>query len=84
MAVRLTLDSASSVGVASLLTCACSEVIIKSTGAGGKVRSKTILLTAEGVYAVCKGCDAEVRLPLTWTKTAAPELVAGPELFLDK
>jgi len=81
VAVHLTLETSGDAGISAVLTCAhCSEVIIKSTSdGGGKVRgSKIILLKHDGVYAVCKSCDSEVRLPLVWTRDL------GPPLYLAK
>jgi hypothetical protein len=85
MAVRLTLEAAGEAGVDVLLSCPCSEVIIKATGAGGgKVRGKVVILRTDGVYAVCKSCDSEVKLPLTWTRSLQPAVDTGPPLYLDK
>lgn len=69
--------------VASLLTCQCSEIIVKSHGDGTKkIRAKVFLVKEDGVYAVCKGCSQEVRLPLRWHMPL--QLDSGPDLYLEK
>lgn len=47
-----------------LLCCTCGEVIVKSMSSETKVRSKVLVIRDGSAFAVCKGCDAEVRVPL--------------------
>jgi len=47
-----------------LVYCSCGEVIVKSSGVDTKVRSKIVVFKDNSAYAVCRGCDAEVRIPL--------------------
>jgi RNase P subunit RPR2 len=42
----------------------CSEVVIKSHGADAKLRNKVLIIKGKDVYAVCKGCGHEIRVPL--------------------
>lgn len=46
-----------------LIHCSCGEVIVKS-GSDTKIRSKILVCKDDGAYAVCKSCDAEVKVPL--------------------
>ena len=60
------------------LTCRCGEIIVKSVGGGSKVRSKILIIKAEGLtVAVCKGCGVEVPIPLKLDSEAA-----NPPLFV--
>jgi len=68
---------------ASTLVCKCSEVIIKAQSNGlEKVRAKVVVIKHGKVFAVCKGCNAEVELPLTRNHTQA--VSSGPLLYLKK
>ncbi len=65
-----------------LLICKkCSEVILKSMGGESKIRSKVIVVRDDKVYAVCKGCDSEVQIPLSFNQNALntrnPALILG-------
>ena len=46
------------------LHCRCGEVIIKSLESDTKIRSKIVVFKNGAAYAVCKSCDAEVKVPL--------------------
>lgn len=60
------------------IRCSCSEIILKSTEEGeSKIRSKVLVIKGESVFAVCKGCNAEVELPLKVDNEAA-----NPPLFI--
>jgi len=49
-----------------MLFCAnCDEVIVKSSGSSTKIRSKVIIIRDDSTFAVCKGCDTELELPVT-------------------
>lgn len=61
------------------IVCRCSEIILKSIDGEMKIRSRVILVRGGSVYAVCKGCNVEVRVPLV----AAP-MDHGPPLIVRK
>lgn len=47
------------------LVCAkCNTIILKSIGGELKIRSKVIVFKDSGAFAVCKGCDTEIPVPL--------------------
>jgi len=47
------------------LTCSCGELIIKSDGNGFKIRSKILILKDNSTsWAVCKGCNKEIPVPI--------------------
>lgn len=69
----------------SFLACTnCHEVVIKSVNDEIKVRAKVILVRDNQTLAVCKGCDAELEIPLTFDAALAKSLAygAGPRLYL--
>jgi hypothetical protein len=53
---------------------------MKSNNFESKIRSKILIIRDDLVLAVCKGCGAEVEVPLR--KSAAPR--SGPPLILSK
>lgn len=80
MGLRLTLEGLPGSDVN--LRCKCDEVIIKSRGADEVIRAKVLIIKGNDVYAVCKRCNSEVKLPLKKSSSAAADF--GPELYLDK
>lgn len=47
------------------LVCSrCDEVIIKHIGDETKIRGKVLIVKEDGVYTVCKGCNAEIHVHL--------------------
>ena len=58
------------------VTCQCSEIIMKSMSGVDKIRAKVVLVKDGGVFAVCKGCGVEVKVPL--------QKSPGPRLFTRK
>lgn len=61
------------------IVCRCSEIILKSESSVAKIRSKIMIMRDDGVYAVCKSCNAEVAVPLV---RVIPDV--GPPLILRK
>lgn len=58
------------------IVCRCSEIILKSTDGETKIRSRVVLVRGGNVYAVCKGCNAEVKVPLlVATQDHGPPLI---------
>ena len=47
-----------------LISCTCGEVLVKSMDAETKVRAKVVVFRDGQSFAVCKGCNAEVKIPL--------------------
>lgn len=47
-----------------LVCTACDTIILKSVGTELKVRSKVLVFKEGGAFAVCKGCNSEVPVPL--------------------
>lgn len=80
MGVRLTLEDIS--GPEVTLRCRCDEIVIKSRGADEVIRAKVLIIKGNDVYAVCKGCNSEVKLPLQ--RSSDSTLGQEPELYLDK
>lgn len=73
--------------LAPTLVCKCSEVIMKSSSDGmEKIRAKIIILKENQVFAVCKGCNSEVEIPLTRINKCIESIPAnpGPKLYLEK
>lgn len=49
------------------LTCYCSEIIVKNLDNGDrKIRAKVLIVRGNSVYAICKACNHEVKVPLTY------------------
>jgi RNase P subunit RPR2 len=73
--------------MASFLACEnCHEVVVKGLHDEVKVRAKVILIRDDKVLAVCKGCDAELQVPLKYDEALAKALpmTSGPRLYLKK
>jgi RNase P subunit RPR2 len=70
----------------SFLACTnCHEVVVKGMGAEIKVRAKVILVRDGCTYAVCKGCDTELEVPLRFDIDLAKSMAqSGPRLYLKK
>ena len=67
-----------------VLICKCGEVLLKSTVEGTKLRSKIVIFKAGQSIAVCKGCGAELPIPV---KLDVSDLILksrNPKLFLVK
>lgn len=44
----------------------CGELLVKSMPDGShKVRSKILVFKEEGTFAVCKGCNTDIKVPIT-------------------
>lgn len=62
----------------SQIKCSCSEIVLKSVGDNeSKIRSKILVIKGDEVFAVCKGCNKEVQVPLQLDRD-----VANPPLFI--
>ena len=69
------------------LSCTvCNEVIIKGFNKEVKIRAKVILVKENNTFAVCKGCDSEILLPLVYDLELAKSMATSckPKLFLKK
>lgn len=65
----------------------CSELIVKSMGNEIKVRAKVTIFRDNECFAVCKGCNGEVKLPIaldheSLEKSFTPQ--KNPYLYLNK
>ncbi len=47
-----------------LCCTSCGEVVIKTSGADTKIRSKVLVVKSTGVFAACKGCGKDIQMPL--------------------
>lgn len=60
------------------LKCKCNEIVLKSLdGEDSKIRSKVLVIKGDEVFAICKGCSSEVRVPLK-----LDEEFINPPLFI--
>lgn len=67
-----------------LLTCRCGEVLVKATDAETKLRSKIIIFRQGRAVAVCKGCGAELPIPVTLDQQELLSKSQNPKLFITK
>ena len=68
-----------------LLCSDCHNVILKSSKTGGfKVCAKVILVQNDKAFAVCKGCSAEIPVPLVYDESIAKSLGKEPKLYLKR
>lgn len=72
--------------MSSFLACSnCHEVVLKGMDSEIKIRAKVILVREDSAFAVCKGCDAELAIPLRFDQDLAKSLSqAEPRLYLKK
>jgi len=56
------------------IRCQCSEIVLKALDQESKIRSKIIVIRDGEVFAVCKGCNSEVSLPLQVNEKSNPPL----------
>jgi hypothetical protein len=47
-----------------LLSCSCGEVVLKSANGTTKIRNKIIVFRGDEAIAICKGCNAEHKIPV--------------------
>ena len=67
-----------------LLICRCGEVLVKSTNGEIKLRSKIVVFRSAGTMAVCKGCGAELPIPVTLDKSEMLQKSKNMGLFIMK
>jgi len=60
----------------------CGEVVIKSMGTSTKIRAKVLVVRDNQTFAVCKGCDSEIPVPLVMNETMAKALGKTAKLRL--
>lgn len=65
-----------------LLTCRCGEVVIKSANGAVKIRNKMMVFRQGTAHAVCKGCGAEIAVPVELKKALLEVQRGNPKLFL--
>lgn len=67
----------------SLCCSACNEIILKSVSDGSiKLRSKVLIFKDDGAYAICKGCDTEVPVPVVADMNLVKSIVGTKKLRL--
>lgn len=67
----------------SLCCTSCNEVIIKGSADGSiKLRSKVVLFKDDSAVAVCKGCGAEVPVPIVADMSLVKGIVGTKKLRL--
>jgi len=63
----------------------CHEVVVKGMGAEIKVRAKVLVVREGRTFAVCKGCNTELEVPLRFDLDLAKSLSqTEPRLYLKK
>ena len=67
-----------------VLICKCGEVLLKSTDGSAKLRSKIVIFREGGAIAVCKGCGAELPIPVKLDVSDMILKSRNPRLFLVK
>jgi len=67
-----------------LIHCTCGEVIVKSTGSDTKVRAKIVVFKDNNAYAVCRGCDHEVKIPLQIDSVMLKSMSSHVPLYVRK
>lgn len=53
----------------------CHDVVLKSTSDTTKLRCKLLVFKDGKSYAVCKGCDSEIEVPLSLDMSRVPTAV---------
>lgn len=68
------------------LACStCHEVVLKSVSEEMKLRAKVLVFKEDLVYAVCKGCNSEIQVPIRLDEDLTKSLAkksSGPRLYL--
>jgi ribosomal protein S27E len=65
-----------------LITCKCGEVVVKSANGTTKIRNKMMVFKDGRSYAVCKGCGAEIQVPVRLEPAEISDNNRRPKLFL--
>ena len=67
-----------------LLVCQCQQVVVKSIGDETKVVNKILVFKGDQGYAVCKGCGAEIRVPIRLDRVELLLKSKNPKLILSR
>ena len=68
-----------------LLCCNnCGDVIVKDSGDETKSRGKLLVLKSNKAYSVCRGCGAEVEVPIQRDEELFKSLRTSPRLYIGK
>ncbi len=65
------------------VVCNCGEIIVKSQGAGFKIRSKILIVENGSITAVCKSCGHDNRLSMTLSTPKEPKLIVTRKKIVD-
>lgn len=66
-----------------LLTCKCGEVVVKSANGTTKIRNKMLVIKGNRSFAVCKGCGAEILVPIKLEPCDFNNDIKQPRLFIE-
>lgn len=65
------------------LCCAnCGDVVVKSVDGSLKVRSKVLICKGSQSFAVCKGCNHEIPVPLKFDESMMKSIASTKKLRL--
>lgn len=67
-----------------LLVCKCQQVMVKSALGVTKVVNKILVFRGDQGYAVCKGCGAEIRVPIKLDQAELLRKSTSPKLIIDR
>lgn len=67
-----------------LLVCRCKQVLVKSINGTTKIRAKIIVFRGNRAFAVCKGCNAELPVPIKLDRADLLSKSGSPRLVLDR
>lgn len=59
----------------------CNEVIVKSIGEEVKIRGKLLCFKKGLAFVVCKGCDAEIEVPVKLDQELVKSLVSTAKVY---
>lgn len=65
-----------------ILWCNCGEVIVKASPVETKIRGKVLVFRGLQGFAVCKGCGAEVKVPLLMDQAMIKSMTQGTKVPL--
>lgn len=60
----------------------CGEVVFKSMNDSTKLRSKVLVFRDEQAFAVCKGCNNEIPVPVVLDTTLMKAIMSSSKLRL--
>lgn len=65
------------------ILCKCNTVLFKSVDGGSiKLSAKVIIFKDDKAFAVCKGCDSEIQVPLVVDEVMMKSMAANSNIKL--